>query len=349
MKIIHTADIHLGAAPDKKRPWSGAREKEIWQTFAGLVERVRQEKPDLFIIAGDLFHRPPLERELKEVSEYFSSLSPIPVVFIAGNHDYIRKNSCYDTFVWSENVFFLKDSEMNRVTIEELGADIYGLSYHDRTLKEPVYDTVPGLDSEKINILVAHGGDEDHAPIHFEKLLANGFDYIALGHFHKPAWNETANLAYPGSLEPTEPKETGEHGYMEVILEKGLCRAKLIPFAKRAYKEIVVCVNLDMTQRGLRNAVSEAISEEGELNLFNLVLRGERNPNLEIDTEEILLLGNIAKIEDETRISYDYERLKRENEDNILGMFIDSFLKTENSGLEQKALAYGVQALLEDR
>ena len=68
MKIIHTADIHLGASPDLGYPWSRKRKEDIWNTWKRLIERVRLEKADLLLVSGDLFHRQPLVRELKEVN-----------------------------------------------------------------------------------------------------------------------------------------------------------------------------------------------------------------------------------------------------------------------------------------
>ena len=41
-----------------------------------------------------------------------------------------------------------------------------------------------------INILVAHGGDEKHIPISKKRVAMSGFDYVALGHIHKPVMDE---------------------------------------------------------------------------------------------------------------------------------------------------------------
>ena len=65
MRFIHTADIHLGASPEAGKAYSAGRADEIWDTFAKLIEVARQEKTDLLLIAGDLFHREPLLRTTK--------------------------------------------------------------------------------------------------------------------------------------------------------------------------------------------------------------------------------------------------------------------------------------------
>ena len=68
MRFIHIADVHLGAVPDKDKSWSKERADEIESTFDRLLAVAEERKVDLLLIAGDLFHRQPLMRELKEVN-----------------------------------------------------------------------------------------------------------------------------------------------------------------------------------------------------------------------------------------------------------------------------------------
>ena len=74
MHFFHIADVHLGAAPDAGFPWGARRKEEIWTSFRRLIGKAREEETDLLLIAGDLFHRQPLLRELKEVNYLFSTL-----------------------------------------------------------------------------------------------------------------------------------------------------------------------------------------------------------------------------------------------------------------------------------
>lgn len=106
MRFIHTGDIHLGAAPESKKGWAKSRGDEIWHTFERLIKRIKEEPVDLFIIAGDLFHRQPLLRELKEVDYLFSTIPETKIVLCAGNHDAMKKGSFYEGYQWSDNVIF---------------------------------------------------------------------------------------------------------------------------------------------------------------------------------------------------------------------------------------------------
>ena len=74
--------MHLGASPDAGAVDPKTRARELWETFEAAVELCEQEQTDLLLIAGDLFHRQPLRRELKEVDYYFSRLSHTKVVLI---------------------------------------------------------------------------------------------------------------------------------------------------------------------------------------------------------------------------------------------------------------------------
>ena len=105
MRFIHIADVHLGAQPDAGPLYSENRQQELWDTFEHVIHICEEEQTDLLLIAGDLFHRQPLLRELKEVDHLFSILTLTKVVLIAGNHDYIRRDSYYRTFEWSDNVY----------------------------------------------------------------------------------------------------------------------------------------------------------------------------------------------------------------------------------------------------
>lgn len=91
---------------------------------------------DLLLIAGDLFHRQPLLRELKDVSYLLGKLTHTQVVLSAGNHDYIKAGSYYLTYKWPENVHLLSGEELETIEFPELQTAVSGFSYHSREIKE---------------------------------------------------------------------------------------------------------------------------------------------------------------------------------------------------------------------
>ena len=347
MKFIHTADIHLGATPDSNMPWGESRASEIWGTFKKLISVVKQEKPELFLIAGDLFHRQPKVSELKEVNYLFECVAPTRVVLIAGNHDPVSDASNYNNFQWADNVFFLSDSEMQICSFEDLGVDVYGMSYHKKIIKEPVYDNIVPMNKSKINILLAHGGDEAHIPMNMNMIMLNGFSYVACGHIHIPYLQSEARYAYQGSLEPIDKNDKGKRGYIKGEITSEERMITFVPFAKRSYEDIEIDIASNMTNSEVVNMIKQAIIEGGENNIFHVTIKGFRDADINFDKTEISLLGNVISVNDLSEPDFDFEKLYEQNKDNMIGMFIERFGdRTNLDELHKKALYYGTSALL---
>jgi hypothetical protein len=82
--------------------------------------------------------------------------------------------------------------------------------------------------------------------------------------------------------------------------------------------------------------------------MFKINFTGYRDPDFEIDTEDIMQVGNVVSVTDESVPDFDFEELYEDNQDNILGMFIAKYLKKGNlSELDNKILYYGTKALLD--
>ncbi|BCJ92606.1 serine/threonine phosphatase [Anaerocolumna cellulosilytica] len=350
MKFIHIADIHLGAKPDRGYPWSSLREKEIWESFEGIIEECNKKQADLLLIAGDLFHKQPLLKELKEVNYLFQKLNKTRVVLMAGNHDYIGEDSNYRAFLWADNVHMLFDASMDSIYLEEINTEIYGFSYHTRNIIEYKYHQVaPGCE-ERINILLAHGGDEKNVPFDKRVLQEKGFDYIALGHIHKPQ-KLGERMAYAGSLEPMDKNEVGDRGYIygEINKEDNQSDIKFAfyPFAKRRYFKVELAITPDMTDGSVTDTLKGQIRESGSQNMYCFRLTGNRDKDITFHKEKYYTLGNIIEITDETVPDYDFDELLRENRDNLIGLYIEKIKEeSHQDNITQKALYYGMEALL---
>lgn len=364
MKFIHIADVHLGAVPDSNQAWGVLREKEIWGSFQNIINICNEEDVDLLLIAGDMFHKQPLLRELKEANYYLSKLINTKVVIMAGNHDYISPRSHYQDFVWDEKVYMFLSSSMGAVTLPDLNVTVYGLSYGSRDITEPLYDFIRPKDRSGINILLAHGGDDKNIPMNRKKMLESGFDYIALGHIHKPELIHE-RMAYCGSLEPMDRNETGPRGYIkgEIYTDQEARRIALqfIPSSQREYKNITLEVNQETTNGSLLDVAREIVRSQGNQHIYSFYIEGIRDEELKINKEALKELGNILEVIDSSIPDYDFDTLYRENSDNMIGQFIKrirehtwandlgmdkqdrSIIKEE---IARKALYYGIEALL---
>ena len=135
MKFIHTGDIHWGMCPDANKPWGKERAQAIKDTFRIIIEKTKEMDVDCLFISGDLFHRQPLMKDLKEVNYLFSTIPSVKIILIAGNHDRIRENSALLSFTWSPNVTFIMDEDLTSVYFEEINTEVHGFSYHTAEIK----------------------------------------------------------------------------------------------------------------------------------------------------------------------------------------------------------------------
>lgn len=346
MRFIHIADVHLGAKPDKGLPWEDERAQEIWDSFDRVLETAAQRQADFLFIAGDLFHRQPLKRELKEVNYRFEKLYPTRVVMIAGNHDYIGANSYYRDFKWADNVYLFKNQKLSCLYFEDKQTYIYGLSYEHYEITEPLYDKARPANKPGCHILLAHGGDDKHIPVG-RGLFDASFDYVAFGHIHKPEILKADAAAYSGALEPIDRNDTGSHGYVEGVFEDGAMHIQFIPSAKREYIHLPVRMDSKMPWAMAADIVRDEIERRGRDNIYKLILGGFLAPEVEPDYRLLERLGRIVEIEDNTVPDYDFDLLYAQNKDNIIGKYIEHVRSLEaHEDVREKALYYGIQALL---
>lgn len=86
MKIIHTSDWHIGRQLDQHSLLGDQR-----YTLNGFIDILKEERPDVVIIAGDLYDRAVPSRDaLSLADEVLSTIIldlSIPTIVIGGNHD----------------------------------------------------------------------------------------------------------------------------------------------------------------------------------------------------------------------------------------------------------------------
>lgn len=349
MKFIHTGDIHWGMCPDAGKPWGKERAQAIKDTLRRIIEHAKEMDADCLFISGDLFHRQPLMKDLKEVNYLFSTAPSVRIIMIAGNHDRIRENSAILSFTWSPNVTFLMDESLTSVYFEDINTEVHGFSYHRTEIREPLLDDIQVPLNNRIQILMAHGGDPSHLPISFNSLELSPFSYIALGHIHKPRIVSENKMAYCGSPEPLDLTETGPHGYYTGEIHpvtRKLLSLRFVPAASLQYIPLAVNVSRDTTSAELSERIEREIKSRGEQNIYRFRLKGMRDPDIEFDLEQLASRFRIAEIIDDSEPLYDFSALFAEHSSDMIGFYIQALQKDGMSPVEKKALYYGVNALL---
>lgn len=349
MKIIHTADLHLGMHPDKGYPWSESRHQALWESLRHIIHVANEQSADLLLIAGDLFHRQPLLRDLKEVNALFDTLTTAQVVLIAGNHDHIVPRSHYRDFVWSDHVTMLGEAEIDSVYLEDLNTEIHGFSYHQSELRDPLYDDLQAPRDGRIHILLAHGGDDRHIPVDCHRLAASGFHYIALGHIHKPQIREDLRLAWCGSPEPMDHTDTGERGY--VLADVTLRRTQLhfVPSSTAQYIPLTIAITPATTRESLRQRLLQTITAKGEEHIYLVTLTGQRSADMELTTP-VMLPSHIRLLQwvDHSQIALDFALLRQLHQQDLLGRFLAELDTLPDGPLKEKAMVYGTKACLQE-
>ena len=78
VKILHCADIHLGAAENFLSTRAESRRAETLITFEKIINLARDRAVDILLIAGDLFNSNKIEKSLIDrVFECFASVPNI--------------------------------------------------------------------------------------------------------------------------------------------------------------------------------------------------------------------------------------------------------------------------------
>lgn len=348
MRFIHIADVHYGMKPDNGMPWAKTREQAIKDTFAKIIKECYKQTVDCLFICGDLFHTSPSLQALKEVNYLFSTIPFVQVVIIAGNHDYIHDNSHILRFPWAKNVHFLAYKNLASVYFPKINTEVFGFSYHSTEIRKPLLSGIRAGNPNRIQILMAHGGDEKHLPLDKKELANSGFAYIALGHIHKPDIVVENKMAYPGSPEPLDITENGAHGYILGDINPITKKVKLsfVPIASLQYIPFVIHVTPTVTNTELLQTVTTAIQKRGSRHIYRIKIEGLRDPDIEFDLDSLKDSFNITQILDTSEPDYDFGDLFADHSSDMLGFFINELHKDNMTVQEKKALLYGVDALL---
>ena len=346
MKFIHISDVHLGVQPDAGKNWSEKRTQDIWDSFAEVVAEAGRQEVDFLLISGDLFHKQPLKRELKEVNYLFSQIPQVKVILLAGNHDYIQTKSYYVDFEWAKNVFFFAREEMSSFDFPEENVTIYGLSYWHREIAGRLYDKIIVADASRINILLAHGGDERHIPFSPKQILAQGIDYIAAGHIHKGGWLVEDQAVMAGALEPTDCNDTGAHGYWTGEITKAGVQVHFFPIKKCEYRHEKIAVTPDTTQYALEAALQEVLAAGEDYMYYRIFLEGYVEPDTGFDLSRLEQMTRVVDVTADLLPDYHYDKIVEEQPDSLLARYIMRMQKLPQDVTTKKALEYGVNALL---
>jgi DNA repair exonuclease len=248
MRIVHLADIHLGFRQYQKQTGSGInqREADVGGSFARVLDRVIELKPDVILIAGDVFHsvrpaNPAILHAFRQFDRLVRALPNTEIVIVAGNHDTPRTSETGCILrLFSQLGIHVIDGDARYITLG--GGELSVLAVPDMPgSKVSLQPTAEG--NAKHNVLLLHGEVQGVFPRYFstlervpmeisrEEIGAERWDYVALGHYHVYR-GIASNAYYSGSVDYTSSNPWGElieeresgvagKGFIEQDLESG--------------------------------------------------------------------------------------------------------------------------------
>lgn len=364
VKILHCADIHIGAMESFLGISADSRRFETLVTFEKIVEICQENEVKILAIAGDLFDSNDIESRF--IDAVFAKIAEVPevkVVFAAGNHDPLNSNSPFLTRDLPENLFVLGTKD-ECITFEDLKTRIYGRSFENNFLKGEEKFSLKVPEDDYINIMVQHGElksdlNSEYNAITPAFVLNSGMDYIALGHVHKRSEiGKLGNVrfAYSGCPEGQGFDELDEKGVYIGEIGKGICEMEFLPVSLRRHIHIKTDISSLADSVEISNKILEILRNEyGEdfgKNLYKIELIGSISADTEISVPEIesRIKDKVyfVKLKDSTDYLLDLETLA--NEASLKGIFVKKMLTKINSAEEsekpllQKALNLGLKA-----
>ena len=356
MKFAHIADMHFDSpfvSLSDKDILGDLRRLEQRKAFKKVIEYCKKNQIEYLFISGDLYeHKYVKLSTIEYINQLFQEIPDTKIFISPGNHDPYIKNSYYNKFNWSQNVKIFK-SQIEK--IEEKEADIYGYGFDDFYCTDSKIENLEIENQDKINILIIHGTldgasieEKQYNSMTRRMLKEKNFDYIALGHIHKPDYS--SEIVYPGSTISLGFDELGEHGMIVGDIQKGKITTEFIPLDDEKFKEIEMDVTDIMSKEELIEKINELEIQENEY--IKIILKGNRN--FEINKYDILkYLSNerIIKIKDYTKIAYDLKSIANEN--TLRGLFAKNMLEKleaqeiteEEKQIIEKAIEIGMEAL----
>jgi exonuclease SbcD len=251
LKIIHTSDWHIGKYLHDVNLIEDQR--AALNQFMRVLD---EEKPDVVIVAGDLYDRSvPTKEGVNLLDDAFNEMvlkRKIQVLCIAGNHDSPDRLEFASKIVKENGLHIVGKlkNEIDKITLlDEYGpvhfylvpfANISEIKYiyedhslktYDEAYKKILEGILEDLNQDDRNIIVTHGfitsglneidisdsvrpiaiGTMDYVNVDYFK----EFDYVALGHLHKPQKVKYDYIRYSGSL--------FKYSFSEVNQPKGVC------------------------------------------------------------------------------------------------------------------------------
>jgi DNA repair exonuclease SbcCD nuclease subunit len=322
LRIIHTADVHLGARHDDLGEQASAQRERQFAAFGASIDLALAEKVDLFLIAGDLFDsnvqpKRSVERvaaELKRLAD-----SKIRTIIIPGTHDAYDRSSIYRAYdlkalagsAADDDLVTILTPDQPSIHITACDVIVHGPVFATkRAPHSPLRDLVgtPGDSPATWRIGMVHGSiaipgktERDDVVITTDEMAATGFDYLALGHWHSSQHSRSGGVtyAYAGAPEAVALDQDRAGKVLLVELEQIDGRRSITVQEKQVGTTRFEKIEIDAANIAAQPALIETLGKKGDPNLvLDARVVGVRPDELDLNLDEIeaALAGSFLKV-----------------------------------------------------
>jgi len=324
LKFLQLSDLHLDrsfTAGKLKLPYEKAdlRQRELREILGRAVELAREEQVEVMLIPGDLWEEESLSPETVQYVIERLGATGIPVVISPGNHDYYSPASHYSMDIvqarfgraWPANVFIFRDYDLTTTLIPAFDdVQFTGVAFHSN---QPVIVRKLAVQADHrdkmLHIALIHGSRGDIPPgkmaaIPFSdaELLAQPFDWTALGHYHSSAYvkddKNRVRGAYAGAAASLAIEESGKHGVLiGTVRFGGVAESDLrfYPLDKRQIYRLQVDVtglsHIQMVETKISEAVVAAGATADDMLLIDLTGSYPQGSRLSLSDDFLRGLG----------------------------------------------------------
>jgi DNA repair protein SbcD/Mre11 len=321
LRLLHTADVHLGARHADLGEQASAQRERQFAAFQAAVELALAEKVDVFLIAGDLFDsntqpRRSVERVAAELKRL--AAAKVRTVLIPGTHDVYDRSSLYRV----HDLAGLADSgpDDDLVTVLTPDRPSIHLAACDLIVHGPVFATkraphsplrdlkVSGGDGATWHVGLVHGSlaipdrtDGDEVVVTREEIAATGLDYLAMGHWHSAQQGKAGatTYAYAGAPEPVAVTQDGAGKVLLVTLDEHAAKRTVTIEERTVGRTRFEKLDIDAGDVADQPALVDRIAAKADPDLvLDARLTGVRHDELDVSIEEIedRLKGRFLKL-----------------------------------------------------
>ncbi len=358
MKFIHSGDFHIASSFEYSsfsKDLALERRNDIWRSIENLIEKAKKENIDCLFLSGDLYNEEYITlSELKRLLDLFNQIDQIKVFIIFGNHDPYRINSKWKLLNIPNNVYLFKNDYLEKYEFNNYV--IYGISFIDDILnKDNIFEGLK-LNKNKKNILLLHtdivNPNFRYQPVELNILKNLEFDYIALGHIHKPT-KIADNIMYPGSIEPLSFNEQCVHGALFGEFNEYGLNIEFLDLSKSIFIEKDYNIKGEFNFYELKDHIINNWTNPSKKNFLRINLLGylpeEFDLDIDILQEELKHLVTHLEVINRLENNYDLEKIMEINKNNIVGVFIKNMMEKDmENPVNQEALKLGLKVLLKE-